>query len=71
MSQENLCDLWDSTKLTNIKIIVSGRKMKNGRERMRTEEIITENFTDLGKNFYIQSMKLLQHSIISMPEDLL
>ena len=59
MSQENLCDLWDSTKLTNIKIIVSGRKMKNGRERMRTEEIITENFLDQGRGLDIQVQEVI------------
>lgn len=60
MSQENLCDLWDSTKLTNIKIIVSGRKMKNGRERMRTEEIITENFLDQGRGLDIQVQRVIR-----------
>ena len=62
MSQENLCDLWDSTKLTNIKLIEfpGEKKKKNGRERMRREEMITENFLNQRRDLNIQVQEVIR-----------
>ena len=47
--EDNLRDLWDNTKCTNIRIIgVPKEEKKKGSEKI-FEEIIVENFPNMGK----------------------
>ena len=48
--EDNLRDLWDNTKCTNIRIIgvPEEEKQKKGSEKI-FEEIIVENFPNMGK----------------------
>ena len=48
-TEDNLRDLWDNTKLINIQIIgVPKEEKKKGSEKI-FEEIIVENFPNMGK----------------------
>ena len=53
--EDNLRDLWDNTKRTNIRIIgVSEEEEKKKRSEKIFEEIIIENFTNTGKEIATQ-----------------
>ena len=53
-NEDNLRDLWDNVKCTNIQIIgVPEEDKKNGHEKI-LEEIIVENFPKMGKEIAIQ-----------------
>ena len=53
-SRENLCDLWDSTKRTNIRVTgVPEGEREDGAESLY-KETIAENFPDLVRILYIQ-----------------
>ena len=56
--EENLRDLWDSTKCTNIQIIgvPEKQKKKKGSEKI-FEEIKVENFPKMGKEIITQVQK--------------
>ena len=70
-SEENLCDLWDTIKHTNIRITgVSEGEMWQGAE-ISFKEIIAENFPNLGRDLDIKFTKLILHSINSMQKQLL
>ena len=52
--EDNLRDLWDNTKRTNIRIIgVPEEEKKKGSEKI-FEKIIVENFLDMGKEIVTQ-----------------
>ena len=52
--EDNLRDLWDNTKCTNIQIVgVPEEEKKKGSERT-LEEIIVENFPNMGKEIVTQ-----------------
>ena len=53
--EENLRDLWDNTKCTNIRIIgvPEEEEKKKGSEKI-FEEIIVENFPNMGKEIVTQ-----------------
>ena len=52
--EESLRDLWDNIKCTNIRIIgVPEEEKKKGTEKI-FEEIIVENFTNMGKEIVTQ-----------------
>ena len=53
--KDNLRDLWDSTKCTNIRIIgvPEEEEKKKGSEKI-FEEIIVENFRNMGKEIVTQ-----------------
>ena len=52
--EDNLRDLWDNTKCTNIRIIaVPEEEKKKGSEKI-FEEIIVENFPNMGKEIVTQ-----------------
>ena len=55
MSEHNLRDLWDNTKCTNIQIIgvPEEEDKKKGTEKI-FEEIIVENFPNMGKEIVNQ-----------------
>ena len=55
---DNLRDLWDNTKSNNIRIIGVSEKeeKKKGSEKI-SEEIIVENFTNMGKEIVTQVQK--------------
>ena len=53
--EDNLRDLWDNTKHTNIRIIgVSEKEEKKKRSEKIFEEIIVENFPNMGKEVVTQ-----------------
>ena len=53
--EENLRDLWDNTKRTNIQIIgVQKEKEKKKGSEKTFEEIIVENFPNMGKEIVTQ-----------------
>ena len=53
--EDNLRDLWDNTKCTNIRIIgvLEEEEKKKGSEKI-FEEIIVENFPNMGKEIFTQ-----------------
>ena len=54
--EDNLKDFWDNTKHTNIRIIgvpEEGEEKKKGSEKI-FEEIIVENFPNMGKEIVTQ-----------------
>ena len=51
--EDSLRDLWDNIKLTNIRIIGVSEKKKKGTEKI-FEEIIVENFPNMGKEIVNQ-----------------
>ena len=52
--EDNLRDIWDNTKCTNIRIIgVPEKENKKGSEKI-FEEIIVENFPNMGKEIVTQ-----------------
>ena len=52
--EDNLRDLWDNTKCTNIRIIeVPEEEKKKGSEKI-SAEIIVENFPNMGKEIVTQ-----------------
>ena len=51
--EDNLRDLWDNTKHTNIRIIGVPEEKKKGSEKI-FEEIIVENFLNMGKEIVTQ-----------------
>ena len=56
-NENNLRDLWDSVKCSNIRIIgVPGEDKKKGHEKI-LEEIIVENFPKMGKELITQVQK--------------
>ena len=52
-NEDSLRDLWDNIKCTNIFIIGSHKKREKGPEKI-FEEIITENFPNMGKKIVSQ-----------------
>ena len=53
--EDNLRDLWDNTKCTNIQIIgVSEEEEKEKASEKTFEEIIVENFSNMGKEIVTQ-----------------
>ena len=55
--EDSLTDLWDNIKYTNIRIIgVPEEEEKKERERENIEEIIAENFPNMG-NEIVKSRK--------------
>ena len=49
-TEDNLRDLWDNTKHTNIRIIgIPEEEKKKGSEKI-SEKIIVENFPNMGKS---------------------
>ena len=52
--EDNLRDLWDNTKHTNIRIIGVPEEEKKKRSEKIFEEVIVENFPNLGKEIVIQ-----------------
>ena len=54
-TEDNLTDLWDNTKCTNIRIIgvPAEEEKKKGSEKI-FEEIIGENFPNMGKEIVTQ-----------------
>ena len=54
-NEDSLRDLWDNVKCTNIRIIgvPEGEERENGPEKI-FEEIIAENFLNIGKEIIIQ-----------------
>ena len=59
--EDNLRDLWDNTKLTNIPIIgvPEEEEKKKGSEKI-FEEIIVENFPTMGKEIVTQVQEALR-----------
>ena len=56
-NEDNLRDLWDNVKCTNIQIIgVPEEDKKNGHEKI-LEEIIVENFPKMGKEIVTRVQK--------------
>ena len=53
--EDNIRDIWDNTKCTNIRIIgvPEEEDKKNGSEKI-FEEIIVENFPNMGKEIVTQ-----------------
>ena len=69
-NEDSLRDLWDNFKNTNIHIIGGPRR---GRERERTttskfEEIITENFPNMGKKM-VNQVQEVQSPIQDKPKE--
>ena len=53
--EDNLRDLWDNTKRTNIQIIgVPGEEEKKKESEKTFEEIIVESFLNMGKEIVTQ-----------------
>ena len=52
--EDNLRDLWDNTKRTNIQIIRVPEEQKNKGTEKIFEEIIVENFPNMGKEIVTQ-----------------
>ena len=52
--EDNLRDLWDNTKCTNIRIIGAPEEEKKKGSEKIFEEIIVENFPDMGKEIVTQ-----------------
>ena len=56
--EDSLRDLWDNIKCTNIRIIgVSEEKEKKKRTDKIFEEIIVENYPNMGKEMSVKSRK--------------
>lgn len=69
--RESLCELCDSIKKANTRIIwVSEKEERENRTESLFKEIIAGNSPNLGTDLDIQIMKLMAHPIISMHEDL-
>ena len=54
--EDNFRDLWDNTKSTNIRIIGVPKEEEKGSEKI-SEEIIVENFPNMGKEISPKSRK--------------
>lgn len=63
-SEEIPSDVWDIIKRTNI-IWTEGEKRENWAENL-FKEIMAKNFPNLERDFDIQFLKLMGHSIISI-----
>ena len=60
--EDNLRDLWDNTKRTNILIMgVPEEEKKKGTEKI-LEEIIVENFPNMGKEIVTQVQEAQSHT---------
>ena len=55
--EDNLRDLWDNTKCTNIRIIGAPEEEKKKGSEKIFEEIIVENFPDMGKEIVTQVLE--------------
>lgn len=58
-NDENLWILWDYVKTVYIPLKSQKEKRERGVENLK--EIVAKNFPNLGKDLYIQFMKLIGH----------
>ena len=54
-NEDNLRDLWDNIKCTNIEVQEGGNREKGAENKL--EDIIAENWPKMGKETHIQSRK--------------